>query len=280
MRVEGHLAHDEPRWGRAMKFIEVDDGGEQTVVLVHGGNVAGWMWGQQLAALKEFHLLVPDLPGFGASNDESWVSQSDAADRLAELIADRARGGTAHVVGLSLGAGVAIHLAARNPTRVTSLLISSTSAAPPSRAARAIGRAMLVAWNRRWFWRALSRGYGLPADSVDLFVDTGLGIRRDTALTVFDEATGGFTPEQLAAVRVPTLAVAGSRDTAAVRSLEPIRRHVAGALLATAPGMHHQWNIENTDLFNAMVVEWITKSTIADGLVNTTASEGRQSQRE
>jgi pimeloyl-ACP methyl ester carboxylesterase len=262
-----------------MKYLELNDGGGQTVVLVHGGNVAGWMWGEQVAALGEFHLLVPDLPGFGASNDERWVSQADSADRLAELIAQKGRGGAAHIVGLSLGAGVAVYLAARHPARVTSLLISSTSIIPLSRGAQLVGRTMLAAWNRRWFWSALARGYGLPADSVELFVETGLGIRRETALAVFDEVTRGVASEQLAAIRAPTLAVAGSRDTPAVKSLEPLR-HITGALVATAPGMHHQWNIENVDLFNAMVVQWITRSTIADGLANTSADEGRQSQRE
>ena len=260
-----------------MKFLELNEDGDHTIVLVHGGNVAGWMWGEQIPALTDFHVLVPDLPGFGASNDEPWISQADSADRLAELIAAKARGGAAHVVGLSLGAGVGLHLAARHPESVASLLISSTSVVRPSRAAQAAGRAMLAVWDRRWFWIALARGYGLRADSVDLFVETGLGIRRDTALAVFAEVTRGLTSDLFASVRAPTLAVAGGRDPAAVKSLEPIRGQVEGALLAIAPGMHHQWNIENVDLFNAMVVEWITRSTVADGLVNTSAVEGRQS---
>jgi len=263
-----------------MNLVEFNRGRDSTVMLVHGGNVAGWMWGEQLPALADFHVLVPDLPGFGASNDEPWVSQAHTADRLAELITDRASGGAAHVVGLSLGAGIGVHLAARHPDRVASLLISSTSVTAPGRAAQLAGHAMLAVWNRPWFWRVLARGYALPADSVALFVETGLGIERETALAVFDEVTRGFTPEQLAAVRVPTLAVAGGRDAAAVKSLEPIRRHLGGASVATAPGMHHQWNIENVTLFNAMVVEWITRSTLVDGLVNTSAVEGRQSQRE
>lgn len=38
--------------------------------------------------------------------------------------------------------------------------------------------------------------------------------------------------------------------------------------------MHHQWNIENVELFNATVRAWIDGSTVADGLVNTATGAG------
>jgi len=256
--------------------------GAATVVFLHGGNVAGWMWGEQVPALTDHHLLVVDLPGFGASNDENWTSMADAADAVAGLIRQRATGGTAHVVGLSLGAGVGIHLATRHPELVSSLFMSSTSVTVPSRRTRLVGRAMLGAWNRRWFWSALARGYGLPADSVGLFVTTGLGIRRETALAVFDETCRGLTREQLAALRVPVLAVAGERDSPAIAvdSLAEIRAAVPGALTATAPGMHHQWNIENVDLFNRALRTWIETATVADGMVNSGRRSGEHGRRE
>jgi pimeloyl-ACP methyl ester carboxylesterase len=251
-----------------MRHLEFGDDRAPAIVFLHGGNVAGWMWGEQVPAFDDHHLLVPDLPGFGASNDEPWRGSAAAADGIAELIRDRATGGAAHVVGLSLGAGVGLHLALRHPEVVDSLFISSTSVDAPSRTTKLMGRAMLAAWNRRWFWHALARGYGLPADSVDLFVDTGLGIRRETALAIFDETCRGFTPEQLAAVTVPTLAVVGERDSAAIArgSLAAIRENLPGALTATAPGMHHQWNIEDVTLFNRTLRAWLETATVADGL--------------
>ena len=263
-----------------MKHLEFNDGRDATIVFLHGGNVAGWMWGEQIPAFADHHLLVPDLPGFGASNTEPWVSMADAADRVADLIRSRAKGGVAHVVGLSLGAGVGLHLALRHPGVVASLLISSASITPPSRATRLSGRLMLAAWNRPWFWAALARGYRLPADSVELFVTTGLGIRQQTARAIFDETVRGFDPADLA-LAVPVLAVAGGSDSKAISvdSLAVLAR-IEGVRTATAPGMHHQWNIENVELFNAVVRAWIDGSTVADGLVNTVGGAGEQTARE
>jgi len=260
-----------------MKHLEFNPDGADTIVFLHGGNVAGWMWGEQVPAFDDHHLLVPDLPGFGASNDEPWVSMADAADRVADLIQNRANGGTAHVVGLSLGAGVGLHLVLRHPSVVKSLLVSSASVTPPSRATTLTGRLMLAAWNRRWFWHFLARGYGLPADSVELFVETGLGIRRETAVAIFDETVRGFDPSVLQNLDATVLAVAGGSDSTAISvdSLAVLAR-IDGVRTATAPGMHHQWNIENVDLFNATVRAWIDRSTLADGLVNTTGGAGDQ----
>jgi pimeloyl-ACP methyl ester carboxylesterase len=271
-----------------MKHLEFNRDAGDTIVFLHGGNVAGWMWGEQIPAFDDHHLLVPDLPGFGASNDEPWVSMADAADRVADLIQTRANGGTAHVVGLSLGAGVGLHLVLRHPNLVRSLLLSSASVTPPSRVTKFSGHLMMAAWNRRWFWHALARGYGLPADSVELFVETGLGIRRETAVAIFDETVRGFEPSVLqnlgrqnTGATVPVLAVAGGSDSKAISvdSLAVLAR-IDGVTTATAPGMHHQWNIENVDLFNATVRAWIDRSTLADGLVNTAGGAGEQTTRE
>jgi pimeloyl-ACP methyl ester carboxylesterase len=270
-----------------MKHLEfhAETSAGDTILFLHGGNVAGWMWGEQIPAFPDHHILVPDLPGFGASNDEPWDSMSDAADRVAELIGSTARGGTAHVVGLSLGAGVALQLALRHPKVVSSLLLSSASITPPSHATVLGGRVMLAAWNRPWFWAALARGYKLPADSVDIFTETGLGIRQETARAIFTETCRGFDAAELARV-IPTLgvrvlAVAGGADSPAISvdSLNVLSA-IDGVETAVAPGMHHQWNIENVALFNATVREWIDRSTLADGLVNSRSGTGEQSGRE
>lgn len=70
--------------------------GAETVVLLHGGNLSGWMWAPQREALADRHLLVPDLPGYGGSRDLGLVSTTDAADRVAELMpASTSRGARA-----------------------------------------------------------------------------------------------------------------------------------------------------------------------------------------
>ncbi len=242
-------------------------GAAETIVFLHGGNVAGWMWGRQVPAFPEYRVLVPDLPGFGASNHLTWRSLEATANELADQIPDGA-----HLVGLSLGSGIALHLAARHPRKVASLFLASTQVAPPARRAVVLGRLLLLLWNQRGFWAGTARSYGLTGEDADVFIATGLGIKRDTARTILDEVARGIPSALLERVTAPTLAVAGSADSSTIvaGSLERIAEGITGSLVATAPGLHHQWNIENIDLFNQSVRSWLTTGQAVEGLTAAT----------
>src|SRR5690606_27966444 len=133
---------------------------------------------------------------------EPWVSISATADAVAELI--ESTGSSAHVVGLSLGSSVALDLAARHPELVSSLFLASAQIAPPLRRDMIAARLLLMFWNQRGFWTTLARSYGLTGDDAELFVTTGLGIRRETAVAIYDEIRRGVPESVLAGVVAPT----------------------------------------------------------------------------
>lgn len=236
----------------------------ECIVWLHGGNVAGWMWGEQLPAFPEYFSLIPDLPGFGESSHEQWISIAGTADQVAELLDGR----KAHVVGLSLGSSVALELAARHPRLVRSLFLASTQAAKPRRREIIAGRIMLGLWNQRGFWTTLARSYGLSGDDADLFVTTGIGIRRETAAAILREVSGGISDATLSNLRTPAIAVAGNFDSPAIWRASLDRMRAAGATVAIAPGMHHQFNIENVELFNSALRRWLDSRSVAPGLVD------------
>lgn len=244
-----------------MRFQEFGTPGAETIVFLHGGNVAGWMWGMQVPAFEDYRVLVPDLPGFGASNDEPWISIAASADAVAAIIPDGA-----HVVGLSLGSSVAVQLALGHPELVRSLFLASAQVLRPSLPLRVVGRAMIAFWERPGFWTSLGRSYGLTGDDATLFIETGLGIRRETALAIFAEVSRGMPDTTFTA---PTLAIAGERDRGSVTSLAALPR----ARTAVAPGVGHQWNFEAPELFNAALREWIEHRGITAGLRAVTGPE-------
>jgi pimeloyl-ACP methyl ester carboxylesterase len=245
---------------------------ETTIVFLHGGSVAGWMWEPQVTALqREFHCLVPDLPGFGASNDRPWVSIDDAAADVRELIATRGHGGRAHLVGLSLGAIVGLQVLAQDAngeTRVPSAVLSGTTAVAASFPTRIAAYAQLPVWRRRWYWTAMARAYGIGAEDRDRFVASRLAISVETIRGVVDEVLAGIDLVPVRSIRTPVLLVSGSKDARSIReaSLAALAEALRQPTTALAPGGHHHWNAELPELFNAMVRSWVREGAVAPGL--------------
>jgi pimeloyl-ACP methyl ester carboxylesterase len=79
--------------------------------------------------------LAPDLPGHGAAAalDFTWGSATASVLRAC----DRLSGDPAVLVGLSLGAAVALHVAAEHPDRVAGLVLTGAGAFRGDRAVRA-----------------------------------------------------------------------------------------------------------------------------------------------
>ena len=233
------------------------------VLLLHGGNVANWMWQPQVEALEDRLVVTPDLPGFGTRADEVWPGLPAVADHVADRLAALGITTPVDVVGLSLGGAVALHLAARHPQLIRSLFITGAVVKPPGALVKATARLQLLLWNARWFWKAQATAFRLPADSRSIYVEHGLTVSRATARRMFDDVTTGGVPHGLADFTAPLLAVAGEREPWSIRaSLHVIQDVAPHAAVRLVPGMHHIWNVEDVDLFNETMRRWL------DGQVN------------
>jgi pyruvate dehydrogenase E2 component (dihydrolipoamide acetyltransferase) len=120
--------------GRRLRYLELGEGDGVPVLLLHGfgADLNTWMFTQP--ALADGRRAVAlDLPGHGGSTKE--LKPGDAQDASLAATVDRVRDALGvermHLVGHSLGGGVAIAFAHRQPERVQSLtLIASASLGP------------------------------------------------------------------------------------------------------------------------------------------------------
>lgn len=234
------------------------DPGGGPLVLLHGGNVANWMWEPQVAELTDRLVLTPDLPGFGERVGEDWPGLDAVADDVVARVTDHGVDGRFDLVGLSLGAMTAVCVLARHPGRVRSALLTGASLEPPSFGVRLLCRLQLAFWRRPWFWRAVAAGLRLPTDSRARYVAHGLSVRRETAAAMFAEVCAGGVSTNVRDYSGPLLAVAGEKESATVRrSLAALAKAAPQARPRLAPGMHHVWNVEDASLFNDVLRSWL-----------------------
>ncbi|MEO5822229.1 MAG: alpha/beta hydrolase [Vicinamibacteraceae bacterium] len=96
------------------------------VLLLHGSPGGRFDFhGITEALARDRCVIAPDLPGFGGSTRNVPDYSVDAHAAYVEALLDSLAVPRAHVVGFSMGGGVAIALAARHPERVASLTLLS-----------------------------------------------------------------------------------------------------------------------------------------------------------
>ncbi|MFB9526133.1 alpha/beta fold hydrolase [Nonomuraea roseola] len=205
--------------------------------------------------------LIPDLPGFGASNAEPWTTVAEVADSAAAIIRERAHGGRAHLVGLSLGAVVGTVLVARHPDLVRSAMLTGAPLQGVGTTTRVSGVAQIGLWGSRSYWRVMARAFRLPDDSVDTFVETGMGIDRVSARRMLTQVYEGVPAADLEGLRrsqTPILMLAGEREPKAVhRALAEVTSRAPKAVARTVPRMHHVWSAEDPELFRRVLRHWL-----------------------
>ncbi|MDO9591558.1 MAG: alpha/beta hydrolase, partial [Microcella sp.] len=251
--------------------VHVDESGPadaDSILFLHGGNVASPMWQLQREGLPEFHQLVPDMPGFGKSVDLGWTGLDDTVERLAGLIRTRAHGGTAHVVAISLGASVGLMLTARHPDLVRSALLSGTPIRGLGPVMRTTARVQL------WLWKAVAAVTSIgrtghePPEAVTRLIEKGLGLEPSGATAVVNLVNGGLgrRVHEITGSPVPILGVAGSRESRVVtRALADFAR-ADRAILRVAPGSHHLWIYQAPGLFTDAIRTWVAEQRAVEQL--------------
>jgi pimeloyl-ACP methyl ester carboxylesterase len=103
--------------------IRTFEGGEgPPLLLVHGFGGAAWNFSELVPLLRGRRLIVPDLPGHGASSPLPAPTLTGFADVLAEILEE-----PVDVLGHSMGGVVALRLAERHPSLVHRLVLAAAA---------------------------------------------------------------------------------------------------------------------------------------------------------
>ena len=100
-----------------------------TLVFLPGGGLSGWSWRPTAELLPEYRSLLVDLPDHGRSSNLGPFTMQFAADEVKKLVAERV-GEKAHLIGLSLGAQVAVQILSSTPEIVQTAFLSGCSLRP------------------------------------------------------------------------------------------------------------------------------------------------------
>lgn len=236
------------------------------LVLLHGLGSSGDDWLLQLTAFAQHNPVITlDLRGHGRSSiGPGWPAIAAYAEDVAQLVSELDLG-PVHVLGLSLGGMVALQLALDRPECVRSLMIVNACAR------------LQVGW-RGWF-RTLGRIFLLAIGRMDwlgAWIAAGIfpdPAQRDWRQAAAERITGNprnsyaralwavarfNSVPRLGELRIPTLIVAGDRDTTiSLDSKQLLAERIQGCRLVRLPESGHATPYDASESFNPLVLGFL-----------------------
>jgi pimeloyl-ACP methyl ester carboxylesterase len=261
--------------GVRMRVAEAGEPGRPALVLVHGYLVSHAEFDDVIDGFsRHFHVLAPDLVGFGESEKPSASRFAYGIDAFAETLADVIAAfdvGRAAVLGHALGGAVALTLAARHAELVSRLVLVDALVYPTVESLRrrlplspVVGPIFFKQLFGRGMFRARFRDdvfgdFPLPLDRIDRYYDTfNVPSARESAYAVL-RAAADTSPivARIGRVTCPTLVVWGREDrlfpVANAQRLAREIRHARLQVMETGHSPHE----EQPDAFVRIVSEFL-----------------------
>ncbi|MGW0665355.1 alpha/beta fold hydrolase [Streptodolium elevatio] len=248
-----------------------DEGAGHPVVLLHAGYLTHEMWDAQVPALAADHrVIAPDARGHGDSANASKPFRQ--TDDLAALLRHLDIG-PAVLVGISMGAGIAVDTALEHPELAAGVVISGAGTSEPEysdpwtlQIFTDQATAMATGDVEGWLSAALRSALGPTREFADMDAELMCRIREMTVRTVskhtMDEENVTVpvtdTWSRASRITVPILAIHGALDSPDLIGMaERLVDNAPHGRSATIDGVAHYPNMERPDEFNALVREFL-----------------------
>ena len=251
-------------------YISVDECGDgELLILMHGigGNKRNWITNIEVFG-QYFKTVAWDARGYGESDDyPGELKFSDFADDLCRVM-DHYGVEKAHLLGLSMGGRIAFSFCEKYSHRISSLVLCDThkgfkhftreqqeefiqlrkepllAGKEPKDIAPIVAKTLI--------------GKSENTRTFDALVDSMGRLHKDSYIKAIEASVRGDHTDILQQIKAPTLVVVGEFDRLTSPELaKDIADQIPGAKLEIIRNAGHLSNIENSDDFNSVVLDFL-----------------------
>ncbi len=261
--------------GYRMHYVDLGSKNGPAVLLVHGYGDSSYSFNRTVRPLLAagFRVVALDLPGLGRSEipPEPFDYSVENQARQVLALARRLKLGRFHLVGHSMGGGVALYIAWKHPGRLRSVVPIAPASFNPAGALSVMGKLPVAGLVEPFFRRWVIRTALLDVIHDDRMVDEAMVdeyarvTRKAGFMRVLMRMVAQFfSPRHDAmtrafgAIRTPMLVVWGEEDRwlPCWRGGE-LARKVPGALYVRVPAAGHMVHMERPEVVNPFLVKFL-----------------------
>ncbi|HEY2215523.1 MAG TPA: alpha/beta fold hydrolase [Acidimicrobiales bacterium] len=248
--------------------VEVSGSGPP-LTLLHGFTQTGRLWGSFGDRLAhDFTLIAVDLPGHGGSSDVR-ADLPTTAHLVTQAVADTLGTESTSLLGYSLGARVALHVALDTELTLNAAVFIGATGGIDDDEARTKRRAAddtladaleasgdVDAFIDRWVQSPMFSHLGAAADLDERRRNTASGL----ASSLREAGTGTQEPlwDQLPTMEVPVLALAGTNDARFAMHAQRMTTLLPNGLATLIPGGGHAVHLAQPDVTHRVVHHWLS----------------------
>lgn len=262
-------------------YYKESGAGPETIVFSHGLLMDHAMFEAQRAAFESrYRVIAYDHRGQGNSSDPGTGYDMDTIAEDASALIQALNAVPCHFAGLSMGGFAGMRLASRHPQLIRSLTLMNTGSGKEgtldrvrygflAQLVKLVGTAPFVGIAVKELFGRSTRLSKDPAKQAMLKSWTEKLRQRPkhtahSILAVMNRRE--FTPQELAAIKCPTLIITGEDDTAQVpANSEHLASSIQGSKLVRIPACGHSSSLEQPEAVNAAMRDFIESATATQG---------------
>lgn len=242
-------------------------GNPQTLVFLHGHRVSGWMWKDIVEELSSrYHCIVIDLPRCGV-NREREFSIDSFSDTLSKLIQKSVPNRRVHLIGVSVGAQVALQFVLNHSSLVESMMLNGVSIL-----SQKVGKQHEIAYRVNHSIKNSNIGIknsmlelGVPDTFEREFTKETLYSPIDHLYEVEREMVSFSMNHVNMSFKIPVMIAHGESEKKPVkRSVEQIATYFNYTQRVEIPDGRLYWMMEKPDTFVYMLRNWLEKKVMPE----------------
>jgi pimeloyl-ACP methyl ester carboxylesterase len=252
-----------------LSFYEANPERKRTIVFVHGGGLGPWMWKKQFEYFSQFRILAPELPGHGNSAKVLPCTIEFCAKAVGKFLDEMLGNEKCVLVGHSLGAQTALKMISQNPSKVELAVLMSALVHPTPILYHILIKPFIGSTinmlNKDSMLNAQVKQFKFcDAEMEKHFKESIRSITEPVLSDIYRENQNFRIPENLSGLRIPVLALAGSREMGKMRkSTATIARAFGGKGKAfLIPKAAHTCPWTHYETTNKAIEAWIEGNSL------------------
>ena len=243
-----------------------NENSDEWIMLLHGLGGSASIWYKQVPELaKHYNLILPDFYGHGKSREVLPVyTFQGVADEMVKVL-DELKLSRVHLLGISMGSGVACFMGVYHPDRIKSMILGGATVGMDFRtttllhAGNILRRFMPYMWIYRFFaWIMMPRKNHCRSRQIFVREAHKLG---GTEFRKWYRLLKQFPLYQLEFERqtlldIPKLFIMGSQDHLFLKQIVNWSNRDPNAILHVIENAGHLCNIEKSDEFNRVCLQY------------------------